>query len=298
MVVLIATGTDMASDRLGSVSDLFDTDYGERLSAEVGGRDRDRAHAGPHAGSTPSRLRQEAIAYPDDKDLKEIRRKSAQAAFGLWPATWSQRLRSWSWPHGSRRVDRRDKVALMRRGMRALLLADRGADVRCCERPGGLPGRQREDRVHQHSHRASAINPTAPGKRRSKPVRNSASRSKAGRRTARGLRGKRGYFSPWRGLCCTHTPHMLLKFPAEEDPGRRSATTGPNPTRSPERMGRSPDGQKIVYAGLAVMNADGTNDTGLGGSGFAPAWSPDGGEHRVTRGPSLYSSLPFGACIS
>ena len=35
MVVLIATGTDMAGDRLGSFGDLFDTDYGERLLAKL-----------------------------------------------------------------------------------------------------------------------------------------------------------------------------------------------------------------------------------------------------------------------
>ena len=36
MLVLIATGTDMAADRLGAWGDLFDTDYGERLLAKLG----------------------------------------------------------------------------------------------------------------------------------------------------------------------------------------------------------------------------------------------------------------------
>ena len=35
MLVLIATGTDMAADRLAAWSDLTDTDYGERLLAKL-----------------------------------------------------------------------------------------------------------------------------------------------------------------------------------------------------------------------------------------------------------------------
>src|SRR6187431_3123064 len=35
MLVLIATGTDMAADRLATFGDLFDTDYGERLLAKL-----------------------------------------------------------------------------------------------------------------------------------------------------------------------------------------------------------------------------------------------------------------------
>ena len=83
MVVLIATGADMASDRLGSWSDLFDTDYGERLFAKILVVGVVIALTLFHSlvqGPQLSRLRQEAIAYPDDKDLKrEIRRKSAQS---------------------------------------------------------------------------------------------------------------------------------------------------------------------------------------------------------------------------
>ena len=36
MLVLIATGTDMAADRLAAWGDLTDTDYGERLLAKLG----------------------------------------------------------------------------------------------------------------------------------------------------------------------------------------------------------------------------------------------------------------------
>jgi putative copper export protein len=83
LVVLIATGTDMASDRLGSVGDLFDTGYGERLFAKLVVVAIVIALTLFHTlvqGPELSRLRQEAVAYPDDKDLrKEIRRKSAQA---------------------------------------------------------------------------------------------------------------------------------------------------------------------------------------------------------------------------
>jgi putative copper export protein len=83
MLVLIATGTDMAADRLASFGDLLDTDYGERLSVKllvvalvIGLTLFHTLVQGPEL----SRLRQEAIAYPDEKDLRrEIRRKSAQA---------------------------------------------------------------------------------------------------------------------------------------------------------------------------------------------------------------------------
>jgi putative copper export protein len=83
MVVLIATGTDMASDRLASWSDLFDTDYGERLFVKLLVVALVIVLTLFHTlvqGPELTRLRQEAIAYPDDKDLRrEIRRKAAQA---------------------------------------------------------------------------------------------------------------------------------------------------------------------------------------------------------------------------
>lgn len=83
MVVLIATGTDMAADRLGSWADLFDTGYGERLLEKLALVAVVIALTLFHSlvqGPALSRLRQEAVAYPDDKDLRsEIRRKAAQA---------------------------------------------------------------------------------------------------------------------------------------------------------------------------------------------------------------------------
>jgi putative copper export protein len=83
MVVLIATGTDMAADRLGAWSDLTDTDYGERLLAKLGVVALVIALTLYHSlvqGPALSRLRAEAVEHPDDKDLKRlIRRKSARA---------------------------------------------------------------------------------------------------------------------------------------------------------------------------------------------------------------------------
>ena len=83
MVVLIATGTDMAADRLAAFSDLFDTGYGERLLAKLVLVVVVIALTLFHSlvqGPALSELRQEAVAYPDDKDLRrEIRTKAAQA---------------------------------------------------------------------------------------------------------------------------------------------------------------------------------------------------------------------------
>jgi putative copper export protein len=83
MLVLIATGTDMAADRLAAFGDLFDTDYGKRLLAKLVLVVIVIALTLFHTlvqGPGLSQLRQEAIAYPDDKDLKrEIRSKAAQA---------------------------------------------------------------------------------------------------------------------------------------------------------------------------------------------------------------------------
>ena len=83
MLVLIATGTDMAADRLVTFGDLFDTDYGERLLAKLVLVVVVIALTLFHTlvqGPELSRLRQEAVAYPDDKDLKkEIRSKAARA---------------------------------------------------------------------------------------------------------------------------------------------------------------------------------------------------------------------------
>jgi putative copper export protein len=83
MVVLIATGTDMASDRLAAWSDLTDTDYGERLLAKLGVVALVIALTLFHSlaqGPALSRLRAEALDRPDDEQLRRlIRRKAARA---------------------------------------------------------------------------------------------------------------------------------------------------------------------------------------------------------------------------
>ena len=83
MLVLIATGTDMAADRLAAFGHLFDTDYGERLLAKLVLVIVVIALTLFHTlvqGPELTRLRQEALAYPDDKEVRrEIRRKAARA---------------------------------------------------------------------------------------------------------------------------------------------------------------------------------------------------------------------------
>jgi putative copper resistance protein D len=83
LAVLIATGSDMAADRLGSFGDLFDTDYGKRLAEKlalvivvVGLTAFHSAVQGPAL----SRLRALALERPDDAELAlRIRRKAARA---------------------------------------------------------------------------------------------------------------------------------------------------------------------------------------------------------------------------
>ena len=83
MLVLIATGTDMAADRLAAFGDLFDSDYGERVLAKLVLVIVVIALTLFHTlvqGPELTRLRQEALAYPDDKEVRrEIRRKAARA---------------------------------------------------------------------------------------------------------------------------------------------------------------------------------------------------------------------------
>jgi copper resistance protein D len=83
MAVLIATGTDMAADRLGAFGDLFDTDYGKRLAEKIAlviaviGL---TAFHGLVQGPALSRLRERALERPADEELaRTIRRKSARA---------------------------------------------------------------------------------------------------------------------------------------------------------------------------------------------------------------------------
>jgi len=83
MLVLIATGTDMAADRLDAWSDLADTAYGERLLAKLGVVVAVIGLTLFHSlvqGPALSRLRAEALERPDDDQLRRlIRRKAARA---------------------------------------------------------------------------------------------------------------------------------------------------------------------------------------------------------------------------
>jgi putative copper export protein len=83
LAVLIATGTDMASDRLASFGDLFDTDYGKRLSEKLAVVIAVIALTAFHSfvqGPALSRLREQALDRPDDAELAAaIRRKAARA---------------------------------------------------------------------------------------------------------------------------------------------------------------------------------------------------------------------------
>src|SRR3989442_1015311 len=83
MAVLIATGTNMASDRLGALEDLFDTDYGKRLADKLALVIAVILLTSFHSlvqGPALSRLREKALQQPGDAELARlIRRKSARA---------------------------------------------------------------------------------------------------------------------------------------------------------------------------------------------------------------------------
>jgi len=83
MVVLIATGSSMAADRLASFGDLFDTDYGKRLSEKLALVVLVIVLTAFHSlvqGPALSRLREQALERSDDAELAAtIRRKSARA---------------------------------------------------------------------------------------------------------------------------------------------------------------------------------------------------------------------------
>jgi putative copper export protein len=83
MLVLIATGTDMAADRLVAWGDLTDTDYGERLLAKLGVVAIVIGLTLFHSlvqGPALSRLRAQALERPGDEELERlIRRKAARA---------------------------------------------------------------------------------------------------------------------------------------------------------------------------------------------------------------------------
>jgi|SRR5437899_1355783 len=83
MAVLIATGTDMASDRLASFEDLFDAGYGRRLAGKLGLVIAVILLTAFHSlvqGPALSRLREQALRQPADAELARlIRRKSGRA---------------------------------------------------------------------------------------------------------------------------------------------------------------------------------------------------------------------------
>ena len=83
LAVLIATGTDMAADRLGSFGDLFDTGYGKRLAEKLGLVIVVILLTAFHSlvqGPALSRLREQALERPGDAELAAaIRRKAARA---------------------------------------------------------------------------------------------------------------------------------------------------------------------------------------------------------------------------
>jgi copper resistance protein D len=83
LLLLIATGTDMAADRLASFGDLFDTDYGKRLAEKVALVLLVIALTLFHSlvqGPALSLLREQALERPGDAELAAtIRRKAARA---------------------------------------------------------------------------------------------------------------------------------------------------------------------------------------------------------------------------
>jgi putative copper export protein len=80
MLVLIATGTDMATDRLDSWSDLTDAGYGERLLGKLGVVAVVIGLTLFHSlvqGPALSRLRAEAVERPGDEELARLIRRKA-----------------------------------------------------------------------------------------------------------------------------------------------------------------------------------------------------------------------------
>jgi copper resistance protein D len=83
MILLVATGSSMAADRLASFGDLFDTDYGKRLSEKLALVVLVIGLTAFHSlvqGPALSRLREQALERPGDPQLAAtIRRKSRRA---------------------------------------------------------------------------------------------------------------------------------------------------------------------------------------------------------------------------
>jgi copper resistance protein D len=83
MLVLIGTGTSMASDRLASFGDLFDTDYGKRLAEKLALVVVVIVLTAFHSlvqGPALSRLRQQALERPADTELAAAIRGKAMRA--------------------------------------------------------------------------------------------------------------------------------------------------------------------------------------------------------------------------
>ncbi len=83
MLILIATGTSLANDRLASFGDLFDTDYGRRLAEKLALVVAVIVLTAFHSlaqGPALSRLREQAIERPGDGELgATIHRKATRA---------------------------------------------------------------------------------------------------------------------------------------------------------------------------------------------------------------------------
>ena len=89
----------------------------------------------------------------------------------------------------------------------------------------------------------------------------------------------------------------LWTFPAEGGSGTLLGTyDDPHVEISRQDGAWSPDGGKVVYTGLEVINADGTNPTPLGVDGVAPVWSSDGAKIAYMRWDPDVAS--FGVGIS
>jgi putative copper export protein len=83
MLVLIATGTDMAAARLDAWGDLTDTGYGERLLAKLGVVAVVICLTLFHSvvqGPALSRLRAQALERPGDEELERVIRRKATRA--------------------------------------------------------------------------------------------------------------------------------------------------------------------------------------------------------------------------
>jgi putative copper resistance protein D len=83
MILLVATGSSMAADRLASFGDLFDTDYGKRLSEKLALVVLVIGLTAFHSlvqGPALSRLREQALERPGDPQLAATNRRKSRRA--------------------------------------------------------------------------------------------------------------------------------------------------------------------------------------------------------------------------